>query len=218
VTTVHGGNPRFDVGLKMKVFTKQVKSVPECIAAVEGPQHPDCGGFDALTLEEIRKWFHIPGLGIAVIDNFQIHWAKGYGIADMESGAEVNNETLFQAGSISKPVTAMAILKTVQDGKFSLDEDINEILRDEVFEPIGMTHRLNRAVRWHPRHTARRDGIWSGDALALPEPGPRWRRDISRGQIAARSRSAGPGFTGRFNCVRSKRYCPSSMPSSSVGV
>ena len=48
--------------------------------------------------------------------------------ADVETGAAVDTETLFQAASISKPVAAMAVLRAVQDGHFSLDEDINGIL------------------------------------------------------------------------------------------
>ena len=72
--------------------------------------------------------FNVPGVSIAVIRDQQIHWAKGYGIADVATGAPVNTETMFQAASISKPVAAMAVLRAVQDGLFTLDTDINKIL------------------------------------------------------------------------------------------
>ena len=96
---------------------------------IEGPQHPNRQGHDSYTLEEMMERYGVPGVSIAVIKDFEIHWAKGYGIADVETGAQVNTETLFQAASISKPVAAMAVLKAVQDELFSMDDDINTILK-----------------------------------------------------------------------------------------
>jgi CubicO group peptidase (beta-lactamase class C family) len=62
----------------------------------------------ALSLGELMAHYGVPGVSLAVIKDFEIHWAKGYGIADVETGVPVTTETLFQAGSISKPVAAMA--------------------------------------------------------------------------------------------------------------
>ena len=67
---------------------------------------------------------HIQGVSIAVVQNGVIEWARGYGVAT-PAGAPVTPETLFQAGSISKPVAAMAALHLVQEGKLSLDADVN---------------------------------------------------------------------------------------------
>ncbi len=104
-------------------------STDELIKIIEDAQHPNRQGLDSYTLDELMDRFGVPGVSIAVIKNFKIHWAKGYGIADVETGAKVNTETLFQAASISKPVNAMAVLKAVQDDKFSMDDDINTILK-----------------------------------------------------------------------------------------
>jgi len=82
-----------------------------------------------LTLAQVMERAHVPGVSIAVTKNFDIHWAKGYGIADVQSGSPVDADTMFQAASISKPVAAMAAMRAVQDGKFSLDADINSILK-----------------------------------------------------------------------------------------
>ena len=86
------------------------------IAAIESAQVPDRQGLDGFTLEELMYELGVPGLSIAVIRDFEVHWAKGYGPADIETGAPVDVETVFQAASISKPVAAMAVLKAVQDG------------------------------------------------------------------------------------------------------
>jgi CubicO group peptidase (beta-lactamase class C family) len=99
------------------------------MARIEGPQSPDRQGLDALTLAQVLERAHVPGVSIAVIRDFDIHWAKGYGVADVQGGSRVDADTMFQAASISKPVAAMAAMRAVQDGKFSLDADINGILK-----------------------------------------------------------------------------------------
>jgi CubicO group peptidase (beta-lactamase class C family) len=73
--------------------------------------------------------FRVPGISIAVIHDSRVHWAKGYGIADVETGAKVDVQTAFQAASISKPLTAMAAVRLAQEGKLDLDADVNSILR-----------------------------------------------------------------------------------------
>jgi CubicO group peptidase (beta-lactamase class C family) len=70
---------------------------------------------------------HVPGVSIAVVHNGVIEWAQGFGVAAV-GGDPVTAETLFQAGSISKPVAAMAALRLVQQGKLDLDTDINTYL------------------------------------------------------------------------------------------
>jgi CubicO group peptidase (beta-lactamase class C family) len=74
------------------------------------------------------KHYRVPGVSIAVINDFKVEWARGYGVKDWETNEPVTTETLFQAGSISKPVAAMVALKRVEQGKIALDEDINNKL------------------------------------------------------------------------------------------
>jgi CubicO group peptidase (beta-lactamase class C family) len=99
------------------------------IARIEGAQSPDRGGFDPFTLPQLMQRLRVPGVSVAVIEGFRIHWAKGYGIADVETGRPVDADAAFQAASISKPVSAMAALRLAQEGKLSLDADVNSVLR-----------------------------------------------------------------------------------------
>jgi CubicO group peptidase (beta-lactamase class C family) len=85
-------------------------------------------GDPAWTIQERMQHYKIPGVSIAVINNFKIEWSKAYGLEDVETKEPVVLETLFQAGSISKPVAAMVALKKVEQGKFTLDENINNKL------------------------------------------------------------------------------------------
>ena len=81
------------------------------IARIEAPQVPDRQGLDALTLEQVMRRFRVPGVSVAVIRDFKIHWAKAYGVADVSTGRPVRTDTPFQAASISKPVTALAAMR-----------------------------------------------------------------------------------------------------------
>ena len=87
------------------------------------------GGLEPAAVQELLTKFNVPGVSIAVIKDFKIEWARGYGIADVETGAPVTPDTMFQAASISKPVAAMVSLRAVQDRRFTLDQDINTILK-----------------------------------------------------------------------------------------
>ena len=71
----------------------------------------------------------MPGVSVAVINHGEIEWAKGYGLADIHTKTPVTPETLFQAGSVSKPVAAMAALKLVEEKKLNLDGDVNSQLK-----------------------------------------------------------------------------------------
>jgi CubicO group peptidase (beta-lactamase class C family) len=85
------------------------------------------------TLAERMKSNHINGVSIAVIKDYKIEWAKGYGWADSAKQLPVTTSTLFQAGSISKSLNGVGILKLVQEGKLNLDSDINIYLKSWKF-------------------------------------------------------------------------------------
>src|SRR5882724_476639 len=99
-------------------FAAQDPSPSAMMTRIEGPQSPDRQGLDRLTLQQVMERFHVPGVSVAVIKDFKINWAKGYGLADVESGMRVDVDTMFQAASISKPVAAMAAVRAAQDGRF----------------------------------------------------------------------------------------------------
>jgi CubicO group peptidase (beta-lactamase class C family) len=99
------------------------------MARIEAPQAVVDEEFDRYSIEELMEKLHVPGVSIAVVKDFKLHWAKGYGVADKESGRPVDTETRFQAASISKPVTALAAMRLVQAQKLSLDADVNTFLQ-----------------------------------------------------------------------------------------
>ena len=98
------------------------------IRQIEGVQAGGEGELTALPLDATMQKLGVPGASVAVIHDFAIHWSRGYGKADVLTQAAVTPDTLFQAASISKPIAAMAVLRAVQDGTLSLDEDVNRYL------------------------------------------------------------------------------------------
>ena len=101
----------------------------ELIAGIEAPREPGSSEDAGKSLAELMETHGISALSVAVVEDYRLHWARAYGVADEATGALADAETLFQAASISKPVSAMAVLRAVQDGLFKLDDDINSILR-----------------------------------------------------------------------------------------
>ncbi len=77
--------------------------------------------------------YNVKGLSIAVVQNYKIVWAKGYGWADEKEKRPVTTKTLFVPGSISKTFNAIGILKLAQDKRLDLDTDINTYLRSWKF-------------------------------------------------------------------------------------
>lgn len=77
-----------------------------------------------VSLAKRMQELHIPGVSIAVMHDGKVEWAKGFGLKQL-GGEPITADTLFQAGSISKPVAALAALHQVQEKKLALDADIN---------------------------------------------------------------------------------------------
>jgi CubicO group peptidase (beta-lactamase class C family) len=81
-----------------------------------------------MNIKERMDFHKVKGMSIAVINNGKIEWSKGYGIRNAE-GEIVDEKTIFQAGAISKLITASIAMTLVEDGKISLDENINNKLQ-----------------------------------------------------------------------------------------
>ena len=86
------------------------------------------GDNDTWTLTDRMKKYNINGVSIAVIHNYQIEWARGYGFADVSEKRPVTEKTLFQAASISKSLNSLGVLKLVQEKRLDLNSDINKYL------------------------------------------------------------------------------------------
>lgn len=109
--------------VKSSPVAERIHHVDSGIAAI-----PTKDGLLQFDLPQLMEVFKVPGLSVAVIDDYKIDWTKGYGVTEIGGKTPVTTRTLFQAGSISKPVAATGALFLVEHGKLSLDEDVNKKL------------------------------------------------------------------------------------------
>lgn len=82
-----------------------------------------------MDLDKRMRSYKVPGFSAAFIDQDELVWTGGYGVMEAGSEKSVTDETIFQAASISKPVTGMVALHLVSNGLLDLDADVNEVLR-----------------------------------------------------------------------------------------
>jgi CubicO group peptidase (beta-lactamase class C family) len=106
------------------------------------------------SINERLRELGIPGLSIAVVSNGEIEWAKGYGLADKNENRPVDAETMFLAGSISKPIAAVRTHQMVEQGKFSLDSNVNEYLTSWQLPDNEFTANEKVTLRRILNHTA----------------------------------------------------------------
>jgi CubicO group peptidase (beta-lactamase class C family) len=97
--------------------------------------------------------YHIPGLSLAFIRNGTVGWTQVFGVARV-GGEPVTPETLFQASSIGMPVTAVAALRLVEQGKLNLDADVSQYLRSWKLPTNRFTERTKVTLRELLSHTA----------------------------------------------------------------
>ncbi len=101
---------------------------------------------DKASLVERMAYYKTPGVSIAVVNEYRIEWARGFGVCEWGKSDPVTETTLFQAGSISKPIFALGIMRLVQEGRLNLDEDVNSYLK-------SWKVPVNRS--WQPKITLR---------------------------------------------------------------
>lgn len=127
-------------------------------AAVSGEIRPELAPFDSLLAGFVAE-HNVPGAALAVARNGRLVYARGFGYADVEQKQVVQPQSLFRIASISKPVTAVAILQLVQQKKLSLDDRLLDRIplqphlpegkaMDERWKKITIRHLLHHTGGW----------------------------------------------------------------------
>lgn len=91
--------------------------------------------------DEARVEWGSPGLSIAVVVNDEIAWADGFGLADVENDVPARADTVYRIASISKPITATAVMQLVEAGKVGLEDHITQYVPSFPNRDLGLTLR-----------------------------------------------------------------------------
>jgi CubicO group peptidase (beta-lactamase class C family) len=118
------------------------------LVAIHGEQHPPV----SLTMR--MSQLHVNAVSIAVVRDGKLDWARAYGFADKERNIAATPDTLFQAGSISKPIAALAALKRVDAHTLDLDRNVNDYLKSWQLPDNEFTAVHKVTVRNILNHTA----------------------------------------------------------------
>jgi CubicO group peptidase (beta-lactamase class C family) len=94
------------------------------------------------TIPPLMAQGDIPGLSIALVRNAEIVWSRGFGVKNVETKKAVDDNTVFEAASLSKPVFAYAVMKLVDSGKIDLDTPLSKYLPGTY--DVGDDPRLNQ--------------------------------------------------------------------------
>jgi CubicO group peptidase (beta-lactamase class C family) len=131
-----------------------------------------------MRLADRMRELHVPGVSIAVIDHGRIAWTRAYGVADTDSGRPVTPATLFQVASISKPVAAVAAVRS----RIDLDADVNQRLRGWHVPANPLTAQHPVTARMLLSHTA---GVSDDDLFGYPaaEPCPALLQSLAKAEV-----------------------------------
>lgn len=115
--------------------------------------------------------YHIRGLSLACIHHGTVAWTQAFGVARVH-GEPVTPETMFQASSIGMPVTALAVLRLVEQGKLNLDVDVNQYLRSWKVPTNKFTEQSRVTLRELLNHTAGATGGGGYEGYAVGQTVP----------------------------------------------
>jgi N-acyl-D-amino-acid deacylase len=114
------------------------------------------------SIEKLMEKWRIPGGAVTIAVDGNLVYSRGFGVADVDSGAPVRPDSLFRLASVSKPVTAAAILQLVNAGKIGLDQPVLQILG---LTAAAADPRLQRVTI---RHLLQHSGGWDAEVSGDP--------------------------------------------------
>lgn len=110
-------------------------------------------------IPDLMRKYAIPGGAVAVLRDGKLLYARGFGYADVENRTPVQPDALFRIASVSKPITGVAIMKLVEEGRLRLDDRVAPLIAhltpapgaavDPRWEQITIRQLLNHTGGWN---------------------------------------------------------------------
>lgn len=122
-------NSTIIMGKPINKTKERIKRVENSLMKVKYKNVPNLSfSGEKTSIPEKTQFYKVPGLSISIINNYEVEWAKSFGIKDVRTENTVMTDTLFEAGSTSKALTAAAVLHLVERKLLDLDESVNDKL------------------------------------------------------------------------------------------
>ncbi|OON71088.1 serine hydrolase domain-containing protein [Hymenobacter sp. CRA2] len=146
-------------------------------AAQTGIAEPSMAGCDAAVRQFMQRW-KIPGASVAISHQGRLVYARGFGYADLARTEPMQPAHLLRVASVSKPVTAVAIMKLVEDGQLTLNHKVfgpsgylhsayfTDVIRDQRIYDITVQQLLEHTGGWN--RNAGVDNFSSSDPIDFP--------------------------------------------------
>jgi CubicO group peptidase (beta-lactamase class C family) len=128
-------------------------------------------GLPDYSLEERMRFYGVPSVSLAIINDGRVESLRAFGLSDAETQTPADTTTLFQAGSISKPVAAIAALRLWERGRLDLDADVNRLLVSWKLPRSRYTQQENVTTRRILTHSAGLT-VWGFPGYAPGRPLP----------------------------------------------
>lgn len=137
-----------------------------------GPNADDRAAFLEREIPKIMQAAGVPGLSIAVIRKGKISWSGAFGVRDRKSGEPVDENTMFEAASLAKTVTAFAALRLVEQGRLDFDRPLHAYFPGGEYQKLAGDERYKKlTARLILTHTT---GLPNWGARFVREPGERF--------------------------------------------
>lgn len=160
-----------EVSLRMSRSLRLLVAVASLLGAA--PLHAQArepfAGLDAYVNAAMATW-KVPGIGLALVRNDSVIYAKGYGVREIGKPAPVDERTIFAIGSSSKAFTAAAVAMLVDQGKVDLDAPVTRYLPGfQLFDPYATRELTVRDILSHRSGLARGELAWYGSGFDRDE-------------------------------------------------
>src|SRR5438876_3802286 len=128
------------------------------------PPEPDQSSglatLDQFVPSQMQKW-KVPGLAIAVVQNGQVIYSRGFGLRDVKANLPVTTKTIFAIGSISKSFTSLSMGILNDEGKLDWDKPVRQYLPEfQMYDPVASERMTPRDLISHRVGMAGHDLIW----------------------------------------------------------
>lgn len=121
----------FAVAFLLLFQSSVVKAAPVASSGTSYVLDENYGGVRKQTLpliEKVKKKYKVNGLSIALVDRGELVWAEGFGYADIRRRKKATAETIYRIGSVSKPITATAVMQLAQQKQIDIDKPLKTYL------------------------------------------------------------------------------------------